>query len=147
MTVATVHLRRHKCTGLPAFLPDPTCVCIRAHNAPPVCGIRLSRIHAGRRVPQEAHKPIIPACSTCNMYRCDVSRCYANKGVHARARALVDTPAYVLYRRHPATLLPLNNTHMQDRFVRCDLRVTSRTFRQLRYILEIWDRLAIGDQI
>jgi len=74
------------------------CVCICAHNASPVCSIRLSRIHAGRRVPQEAHKPIIPACSTYNMYCCDVSRCYANKCVHA----LVDTPAYVSYRRHPA---------------------------------------------
>lgn len=36
MTVATVHLHRHKCTGgLPAFLTDT--VCIRAHNASPVC--------------------------------------------------------------------------------------------------------------
>lgn len=45
LTVATVHLRWHKCTGLPAF--PRHCVCIRAHNAPTVCGIRLSTYSRG----------------------------------------------------------------------------------------------------
>lgn len=93
MTVATVHLHKyiHRVTCVSARY----CICIRARTMPRQhAGIRLSRIHAGRRVPQEVHKPIIPACRYMQYVplRCIATR-YANKC----ARATTHTCVYVSY--------------------------------------------------